>query len=209
MIMRIVAANGIGRLLIRGLLSLTLGLSLGGCASGPAPVDHYYRFEAGLPAAPAAKKWPGNLQVDRLRADALTGERQILYQQTPGAPEVHRYAYHRWSDAPAILLQVELASFLDAAAVADSVSSVTTPVKADYLVAGRIHSFERVLEPAPRAVVELQLVVTKAGSDTILVNRRYREERPARDGSFEASVNAFSEAVHAIFERFLADLDNA
>ena len=164
MIMRSVAASGIGGLLIRGGLSLILGLSLGGCASGPAPVDHYYRFEAGMPAARAAKKWPGNLQV-------------------------------------------ELASFLDAAAVADSVSSVTTPVKADYLVAGRIHSFERVLEPAPRAVVELQLVVTKAGSDTILVNRSYREERPARDGSIEASVNAFSEAVHAIFERFLTDLD--
>jgi len=209
MITRAIAANGLARLLISAGVSLAFGLTLGSCASGPAPVDHYYRFEAGLPAARATKKLPGNLQVDRLRSDALTGERQILYQQTAGAPEIHRYAYHRWSDGPAILLQVELVSFLDAAAVADSVSSVTTPVKADYLVAGRIRSFERVLEPAPRAVVEIQLTVTKAGSDAILVNRSYREERPARDGSFEASVNAFSEAVHAIFERFLTDLDNA
>jgi len=75
------AAHRIGRLLIGAGLSLTLS----SCASGPAPSDHYYRFEAGTPDAPAAKKLPGNLQVDRLRADALTGERQILYQQTAGA----------------------------------------------------------------------------------------------------------------------------
>jgi ABC-type uncharacterized transport system auxiliary subunit len=196
------AAHRVGRLLIGAGLSLTLA----SCASGPAPSDHYYRFEAGTPDAPAAKKLPGNLQVDRLRADALTGERQILYQQTAGAPEIHRYAYHRWSDSPAILLQAELVSFLDAAAAADSVTSVTTPVKPDYLVAGRIRSFERVLEPSPRAVVELEFVVTQAGSEAILVNHSYREERAARDATFDASVNAFSDAVHAIFQRFLSDL---
>ena len=40
----------------------------------------------------------------------------------------------------------------------------------------------------------------------ILVNRIYREERNAADTSVEASVVAFNEAIHIIFERFLADL---
>ena len=198
-----IAANRIGLLLIGGGLLLTLS----SCASGPAPTDHYYRIEAGIPDAPAAKKLSGNLQVDRLRADALTGERQILYQETTDSLEVHRYPYHRWSDAPAILLQVELVAFLDAAAAADSVTPATTRVKPDYLVSGRIRSFERVLQPDSRAAVEIQLVVTSAGGDEILVNRSYREERPAADSTMEASVVAFSEAVHAIFERFLADLN--
>jgi ABC-type uncharacterized transport system auxiliary subunit len=199
------AANRIGRLLIGAALSLTLW----SCASGPAPTDHYYRIDAGAPDAPAAKKMPGNLQIDRLRADALTGERQLLYKETADSLEIHRYPYHRWSDAPAILLQVELVSFLDAAAAADSVTSATTYVKADYFVSGRIHRFERVLEPDLRAVVEIELVVTSAGGDEILVNRSYREERPAADTTIEASAAAFSAAVHAIFERFLADLGGA
>jgi ABC-type uncharacterized transport system auxiliary subunit len=200
-----IACNRIGLLLICAGLSLTLW----SCLSGPAPSDHYYRIDAGVPDAPAAKKLPGNLQVDRLRADALTGERQLLYQETADAPEVHRYPYHRWSDAPAILIQVELVSFLEAAAAADSVTTATTRVKPDYVASGRIHRFERVLEPDPRAVVEIELVVTSAGGDEILVNRSYREERLAANATLEATAAAFSEAIHAIFERFLTDLGSA
>ena len=72
------AANRIGFLLISAALPLTLW----SCASGPAPIDHYYRIDAGVPGAPAAKKLKGSLQVDRLRTDALTGERQLLYKET-------------------------------------------------------------------------------------------------------------------------------
>jgi ABC-type uncharacterized transport system auxiliary subunit len=79
-------------------------------------------------------------------------------------------------------------------------------VKPDYVVSGRIREFERVLGPEVHAVVEIQLAATSAGSGEILVNRIYREERDAANASVEASVIAFNEAVHIIFEQFLADL---
>jgi ABC-type uncharacterized transport system auxiliary subunit len=188
------------------LIGAGLSLTLWSCASGPAPIDHYYRIDAGVPDAPAAKKLEGNLQIDRLRADALTGERQLLYKETAGASEIHQHPYQRWSDPPAILLQAELISFLSAAAAADSVISATARVKPDYVVSGRIRDFERVLEPEVHAVVEIRLTVTNAESGEILVNHSYREERTAANASVEASVVAFSEAIHTIFERFLADL---
>jgi ABC-type uncharacterized transport system auxiliary subunit len=191
-----------------GLLLFGAGfwLTLWGCAAGPAPIDHYYRIDAGVPDAPAAKKLEGNLQIDRLRADALTGKRELLYKETANASTIHEHPYQRWSDPPTILLQAELVSFLSAAGAADSVISATARVRPSYMVSGRIRKFERVLQPKVRAVVEIQLAATSAEDREILVNRIYREERSAADDTVEASVVAFNAAVHSIFERFLADL---
>jgi len=180
-------------------------LALWGCASGPAPIDHFYRIDAGAPAAPAAKRLQGNLQVDRLSAEALAGERQLLSQQTAAGPEIRQHAYQRWSDPPAILLQTELVSFLNAAHAADRVISATARVKPDYVVSGRVHHFERVLEPSAHVVVEIQLTLSSASGE-ILINQNYREERSAANSDVAAAVDAFSEAIHDIFERFLTDL---
>jgi ABC-type uncharacterized transport system auxiliary subunit len=191
-----------------GLLLIGAGcwLMLWGCASGPAPIDHHYRIDAGIPDTPAAKKLEGNLQIDRLRADALTGKRQLLYKESANSSKIHQHPYQRWSDPPTILLQTELVSFLSAAAAADSVIAATARVKPNYLVSGRIREFERVLGPSVHVIVEIQLAATSAESGEILINRIYREERDAANDSVEASVTAFNEAVHAIFKQFLADL---
>jgi ABC-type uncharacterized transport system auxiliary subunit len=199
-----IAANRIGLLLIGAGLSLTLW----SCASGPAPIDHYYQINAGVPNAPAARRLEGNLQIDRLRTDALTGERQILFKETDDASEIRQHPYQRWSDPPAILLQTELISFLSAAAAADTVMPATARVKPDYVVSGRIRHFERVLEPEVRAVVEIQLTFTSAAGEEILVNHSYRQEQAAANSTIAASAVAFGKAVHIIFERFLADLSS-
>ncbi len=191
------------------LIGAGLCLLLDGCTSSPAPTDHYYRIDAGVPDAPAAKRLEGILQIDRLRVDALTSERQLLYQQTADATEIQQHPYHRWSDPPALLLQVELVSFLRAAGAADSVMPATTRAKADYVVAGRIRHFERVLEPKVRVVVEIEFTATSAEADEVLVNRSYREERAAKDSTVAASANAFAEAVHAVFQQFLTDLSGS
>jgi ABC-type uncharacterized transport system auxiliary subunit len=202
---RRIAENRIGRLLIGAALSLTLA----SCASGPAPIDHYYEIDAGVPGAPLAKKLEGNLQIDRFRTDALIGERQLLYKETADASEIRQHPYQRWSDPPAILLQTELISFLTVASAADSVMPTTARVEPDYVVTGRILDFERVLEPKVRAVVEIQFTASSATGEEILVNRSYREERAAANSTIAASAIAFSEAVHAIFEQFLADLGSS
>ncbi len=188
------------------LFGSVMALMFWSCASGPAPIDHYYEIDAGVPNAPLANKLKGNLQVDPLRTNALTGERQLLYKKTADAPEIRQHPYQRWSDPPPILLQTELISFLSAAAAADTVMAATARVKPDYLVSGRINDFERVLEPRVRAIVEIHLVAMSADGEEILVNHTYREERAAANSTIAASAIAFSEAVHAIFEQFLADL---
>jgi ABC-type uncharacterized transport system auxiliary subunit len=183
---------------------LLFGLS--GCASGPAPTDHHYRLDVRSPDAPAAKRLSGVLQVDRLRTDALAGERDILYQQGGNRSEIRQHSYHLWSDPPAILIQTELVSFLDEAGAADVVVPVTARVRPDYLVSGRLRHFEQVLDSDPRVNVEIHLTLTSSDG-RILTNQTYRDERAAADRTVAASASAFGEAVHDIFERFLADLN--
>lgn len=180
-------------------------LVLWGCASGPAPIDHHYRIEVAAPETPAAKRLNGVLQVDRLRADALAAERDVLYQKGSDRSEIRQYTYHRWSDSPVILLQTELITFLDEAGTADVVMPVTARTQPDYLVSGRLHHFEQVLDSNPRVDVEIHLTLTSSDG-RVLINQRYREERTATGRTVAAAANAFGEAVHDIFERFLADL---
>jgi ABC-type uncharacterized transport system auxiliary subunit len=181
-------------------------IALWGCTSGPAPADRHYRLDVGSPEAPATTRLSGILQVDRLRADALAGERDVLYQKSGDRSEIRQHSYHLWSDPPAILIQTELVSFLDQAGAADTVVPVTARVRPDYLVSGRLRHFEQVLDSNPRVKVEIHLTLTSSDG-RILTNQTYRDERAAADRTVAASASAFGEAVHDIFERFLADLN--
>ena len=142
-----------------GLLTAVF-MTLWGCASGPAPADHHYRIEVRAPSKPATQRLRGTLQVDRLRADALAGERDILYRESGDRSEIHKHPYHRWSDPAEIFIQTELISFLDDAGAADVVMPANARVRSDYQISGHLHNFERALGASVRVVVELQLTLT-------------------------------------------------
>lgn len=190
------------------LVILTLPVVGAGCLSGSTPRDHFYRLAAGAPeAALPAPPLAGTVEVGRFRTDALTGERSMLYRESRDATEIHRYAYHRWADPPATMLQGALAHYLRTAGAADLVVTPELRVKPDFYVSGRILRLERIAEASsPQVVVELELGVTRGRGDDLLVLKIYREERPAGGRAVAQSVVAFNEALTAIFERFLADL---
>lgn len=175
------------------------------CA-GPAPIDHFYSVDAANPSSASETPLPGTLHVEPLRSDGLVGQRQLLYRQQEDSAEIRRYGYHLWTDPPAIALQTELVGFLRAAAAAEIVMEANARTRPNYTISGRIHRFEQVLGGDPMVVVELDLTVTGADG-ALLVHENYTESRPASDVAESAS--AIGEALHNIFERFLADLRRA
>jgi len=180
------------------------------CAGGPAPRDHFYRIETPTPAPPAlaAPVFPGTVEVDRFRADALTGGIQIVQRQTTGSSELEPYAYHQWADPPTILLQTRLVDFLRETRAAPLVVTPELRAHSEFLVLGRIGKLEhQTAGDAPLAVVEIELVVSRQSDRAILLQRVYREERPAAGPSVAEAVDAASAAVSAIFTRFLADAE--
>lgn len=180
------------------------------CAGGPAPRDHFYRIEAPVPppAPLAAPVFPGTVEVGRFRADALTGGLRIVQRPAPGSSELEPYAYHQWADPPTILLQTRLVDFLRATKAAPLVVTPELRARSDFAVLGRIAQLEhQTAGGAPRAVVEIELAVSRESDRALLLQRVYREEAPAAGPSLAAAVDAAGAAVNAIFTRFLADAE--
>lgn len=189
-----------------GTLLLAIAMILGSCASGPALHDHFYRLELPEPErrldSPPLK---GTLQVDRPWADALTGERPLLYRQNSGSPQVHRQVYHRWADSPTVMIQQELTRYLRASGLATQVVTRKLRVNVDYVLTCHILRLERVLDGSPRVVMELELGITSLKDNQALLLQSYREEQAANSDEVDASIDAYNQALHSILNRFLAD----
>jgi ABC-type uncharacterized transport system auxiliary subunit len=178
------------------------------CAGGPAPRDHFYRIEAASPAPLAKPIFPGTVEVDRFRSDALTGSIRIVQRKTETASELEPYAYHQWADPPTLQLQTLLVAFLRAAQAAPLVVTPELRAHSDFAVSGRIARLEHQTGGgAPRAVVELELAVSRVSDRAVLLQKVYREEQPAAGASVAQAVDAAGAAVSAIFARFLADAE--
>ena len=179
---------------------------LGGCLGSPAPQDHYYRLE--LPETQTPFELPplhGTLQVTRPWADALTGERHLLYRQNTGTSQVHRHAYHRWIDSPTLILQQQISHYLRKARIANQVVTPEFRVKADYRFSCRVAKMERVLGEAPHVVVELELGLTHMRSREAVLLQTYHEEQPAQDASITTTIKAYNQAITKILNQFMRD----
>ena len=178
----------------------------GGCTSGPAPKDNFYRFE--LPEPQNHFDPPllnGTLLVTRPWADALIGERHLLYRENSGTSQIHRYVYHRWVDSPTMMLQREIARYLRASRMADAVVTPELRTEVDYLLSCRIAKLERVLNGAPRVLMELELSITRMTDRHAVLLETYREEQQASDKGVAASIVTYNQVLAKILERFLAD----
>lgn len=177
------------------------------CASGPAPRDHYYRLVAASPPALASPVIDGTVEVDRVRVEAISQGRRILYRDAANPGEIAQYTYHHWVDPPNVMLQEQLVTYLRDAGAAPSVVTPAVNVDADYRISGRLVRFERLLNGAnPGVVVEIELVLTRRADDALLLLETYREERTAAGSGVSEAVDAFDAAVTAIFARFVADI---
>lgn len=181
-----------------------------GCASGPAPRDHFYRLEATAPQKLASPPLTGTLEVDRLRVEAISQGRQMLYREAARPSEIEQHAYHYWVDPPSVMLQEQLVRYLRSAGVARQVVTPAVHVESDYLVSGRLVRLERVLSGGEqRIAVEIEFTLTQQAGRKLLLLESYREERAVPGGGVAESLTAYEQAVSAIFGRFVADLPSS
>lgn len=199
-----------GASILRWLLVMLIAIATAGCASGPAPRDHFYRLQADPPTALTSPRLRGTLEVGRLRVESVLRKRGLLYRDGSRPEEIRRHSYHLWVDPPSIMVQDQLAAYLRAARVAEAVVTPAVHVDSDYLVSGRIVHLESLLEGgAARVLVELELTVMRKEGRELLVAETYREERVASGETVADSVRVYKRAITAVFERFVADLPSS
>ena len=178
-----------------------------GCAMSPPPADAFYRLEARSgPGAGGEPVLPGILEVGTFRADPLTGGRAMVFRVDDGSVEVRRHAYSYWVDAPANMLQLELAGYLRDAGVASLVITPGMRVIADNSLSGTVRRLERIQGPTPHVLVELEFTLVNRESRALELQKSYRGEISASSDSVESAVEAYSRALDSIFVRLVDDL---
>ena len=203
-------ARGNQRCRLKALGILGPLVMLSGCLSvGTAPPDHFYRLELTAPDLRFdSSVLPGTIQVTRPSADALTGERYLLYRENGQSMQVRHHPYHQWMDSPTLIIQQEIARYLRSAQLSDHVVTPEHRARVDYLLSCRIAKFERVLDDSPRVVMELELGLTHMRNREPLLLQTYREEQPTRGEGVAASIEAYDQALGKILKRFVADASN-
>lgn len=193
-----------GRLPI--LLLLAAGALTACAGSQPAPQDSFYRLPDATPGAGAeAPLNPGRLGVQRLSSDGLYHERPILYIDSRQPNEIRRYHYHHWASSPPDLVREHLLVYLRGFAGGGKVERYVPGEDFDAVLGGRLQRFERVLDgTGVEAIVQIEFDFRRA--DGFRFSRTYLERHAAPGATIHDSVQAFSEALQAIYERFTAEL---
>jgi len=189
-------------LLTVGLLGVGL---LSACGTPPrVPDDSFYRLSPHAAKA-GALALKGSVEVNRFVASGSLGNRPLLFSE-PGSNAVNAYHYHFWIEAPPILLQSALVSYLRSSGVAAQVVTPNMRVAADYTVSGRVLRLETVRGDRPTATVAFELTLRRERDGKLLVLNEYRVEVPADKKGIEADVAAIERAVDTVFARFVADI---
>lgn len=205
----IVFLSGFRRTGIQGcvLVLIACAGTLGGCLGDRSPVDQFYQLALSDPHRKFdSPPLQGTLQVARPWANALTGERSLLYRKSSQSPQVYRHTYHRWVDSPTILVQQEMIHYLRSSHLADQVVTPKLRVKVDYILSCQIVRLERILDDSPRVVMELELGISSTKNNQALLLRTYREEQVTNNDGIDESVTAYNHALANILDRFLTDV---
>lgn len=185
---------------------LLSGLVTACAAPPPAPEDSFYRLSPRADGAVAsAPLLNGVVEVDRFAASGSLANRPLLFAE-PGSNAVSEYHYHFWIEAPPILLQSALVSYLRSAGLSDRVVTPEMRVRPDYTVRGRLMRLETVLGDKPMGVAELELSLRRESDGELMVLGEYRAEVPSDPNGVKTDVAAIEKAVNAAFRDFVADI---
>jgi cholesterol transport system auxiliary component len=183
-------------------------IALTACTQPEVPKDSFYR----LTSTPPAKVFvnpplPGTLEVERLLADGVTGERAFVYSKAGASGSLFQYHYHYWTEPPGVMLQERMVNHLRAAKAAGSVVTPGLRVTPNHMLKGRIIRFEQVRgDSETKVAVEIEIAITREKDMKLLKVQTYSAEETATDASIPQAVNAFDRALARLLDQFLSDL---
>ena len=183
-------------------LVLLPALWLSGCGSaGVVPEDRFYRLAD--PAADKAAPRPvlEKVLVAPFRGPAIYRERAILHADAAEPLRLRRHHYHFWADPPPVLLSRQLARYLEDTGLAGQAR--VGEGDARYRIRGVLSHFEQVYRPGGVSVqVAMRLTLEDRVTGKTLYSESFEEARDAAGGQVYDTVESFSDAVAAIYQRF-------
>jgi cholesterol transport system auxiliary component len=135
----------------------------------------------------------------------------MVYRTREEPLEVKRYGQILWEEPPARAMADALIAALRASGSFEHVVSAGDPARADFLLTGRLLSFEhRPTDDPPAVLVELHLTLVRGKGREVLVDGTYRGTEPTAvdaDGRTTpaAIVDAFNRLSGRLIGEVLAD----
>ena len=176
---------GAAVVIILGLLSASCGASR--------PVK-YYSLEPQLASGvPAANQYAISLVVGHISAPPLFRDDRIVY--TMGPVQRGAYEYHRWAEPPTEMISAMLVQALRSTGQYRSVERLSSSVKSDYIVKGRVFAIEESDSPslAARFAMEIELYQPKSG--TTVWTGSYTHDEAVSKKSVDAVIEAMDRNV--------------
>jgi len=197
----------IARLLGTGFVLLVLGAC---SANAPVPEDRFYELSPAMPARSSEVYLTGGLSIARIGSDALRGGRAILYRDALRPLELGRFHYEFWAEKPPQMIQLALLDTLRQSGIADRVQADGRRSQFRYELDMKVRRFEALVDAGrTRADVELEAVLSMAGSEGPIWTKIYRQQIDARPGDMHALADAMQQGLEQIFEQLIGDLKAA
>lgn len=187
-------------------LIATLCALVSACAAAR-PIK-YYRIEVPAPAAVTAAADPVfaiTIQVGNIDAPPLMRDGRILYQV--GAHEVGAYEYHRWVETPDRMVQNSLIRLLRSSGKYQSVDTLRSTAKADYIVQGKIYEFAEIDKPEIYTRVSMEIELHDAKSNRTVWSRLYTDEKLAGGKEIPDVVESLDQNLRRGLSEIVTGLD--
>ncbi len=176
------------------------------CAScGGPPATHYYTLR--MPPPPPANDPKTNfvLEVERFRAPELLRDDRIVFYESP--TQLNFYQHHRWRADPAMMLSELAARWLEQTGIFAQVRGSPSREPADYLLKGRVLSFEEVdYEGAGKGRVTLALTLVRSRDRKAVWSARRQVESAIQQKGVPGVVNALNSSSWQLLAEVLPGL---
>ena len=147
------------------------------------------------------------LAIGTIENAGIYNERAVLYSESAQQTKLQRYHYHFWADAPPRLIQDHLAVYLRKANAANTVVNDRGEVDWNYLLAGKLRRFERVMNGNDsRVAVEMEFRLMHRHSRKALLVKDYVTDIEVSGETVNDAVEAITKALDTIYAQLLSDM---
>lgn len=182
------------RILKSLVLAGALGIILPLCNCGASRPVKYYVLDANVPPASPAQPLPVTVLVGRIATTQLYRADRLVYGSGPVL--LGTYEYERWAESPADMIQDILITSLRHSGQYRSVSRMSSSMRADYVVRGRLfglYDVENKSQIAARFSMQLDLFDPKSGMTVWSDN--YSHDEPVSGKKISDVVEALDKTV--------------
>lgn len=180
---------------------------LAACSPPSVPDVNYFRMPPPTPLPHAGKPLTTlPIVVSVFSGEGIYSEQALIYATTPDASSLRTYHYQLWSDPPTRGLQSRLTQMLRASGIAPFVTERLPASDPALRVHATIERYDRINRDNGYVVDVAFEIRVEQGAGEPVIEKTYRAEAAASDGTIASTVRAFGVAVDQSFAKFYSDL---